>query len=91
MARMEWRADIPKSKYPIMACGHFAFTHTSKYFACAICGTKEIMENPPSLEGRQAKCSDRCAIKESHWRLPFFKSTPDKEYDEYYCGHGGWD
>ena len=29
--------------------------------------------------------------RESSIELPFFEYKPDKEYDKFYCGCGGWD
>ena len=59
---------------------------------CIIHECSEIMEiNDELLKGRVAKCSwckRECA---SSITLPFFKYTPQKEKDEYYCGCGGWD
>jgi hypothetical protein len=51
----------------------------------------EGFRETPKLEGRKAKCSYGCSPIPSHLSLPFFKSLPEKEMDEYYCGCFGWD
>ena len=65
---------------PLMKCGH-----------TVICDCTELADENPSLQGRKAKCSFCGQIKDSDYDLPFFEYKPDKEYDEYYCGCGGWD
>lgn len=43
------------------------------------------------VEGqRTAKCSSCGFLSNSQDDLPFFKETPDKPHDEYYCGDRGW-
>lgn len=38
---------------------------------------------------RVAKCY--CGRKHaSSIKLPFYKAMHDKQFDEYYCGHSGW-
>lgn len=76
---------------PLMKCGHTANAETfSGQPCCVICGCTEIVERP-SLKGRKAKCAYCGKIKDSDYNLPFFEYRPDREYDSYYCGCGGWD
>lgn len=43
------------------------------------------------VEPRMAKCA-WCGKKTiSKDSLPWFNEKPEKEFDEYYCGCGGWD
>lgn len=83
-----------------MKCGHVsnAFIGNTNKPCCAICAPDpeafvidhEVFENK-GLKGRKAKCRWCNKTTESNWRLPFFKYRPDKDYDDYYCGCGGWD
>lgn len=78
---------------PLMKCGHAANATTEGKPCCAICigidaGAEEIAETP-NLEGRKSKCGCGKVIS-SNMNLPFFEYCSDKEYDHYYCGHGGW-
>ena len=53
---------------------------------------KRTIENmTEGLEGRKARCAWCNKKTDSCWDLPFFEYKPNKEYDEYYCGCGGWD
>lgn len=96
-------------KPPMMKCGHAANAVNGKgEHACAICvgitpDAYIVDENPPSLEGRIAKCS--CgATQPSDPDLAFFehgryaKGDPGGpaikrvyDYDTFYCGCRGWD
>lgn len=80
----------------MMKCGHAAnATDEQGNPICLICygwkpGAAEVDENPPSLEGREAKCVYCGRVVTSSENLPFFKRC-DGKYDEYYCGCRGWD
>ena len=74
---------------------------------CVICvgispGATEVDESPPNLEGRRARCS--CGVnRPSTEHLAFFEykgpgsrfDRPDlpggAQFDDFYCGHAGWD
>lgn len=75
-----------------MKCGHTANAETSdgKPY-CIICDCGELAEQKPKLTNRRAKCAFCGKTVDSEYDLPFFQACPDKEYDEYYCGCGGWD
>lgn len=89
-----------KIKY-LMACGHIAQAVDGKTGepGCVFCFpspksmiVERVIENmTDGLEGRKAKCAWCNKKTDSRWDLPFFEYKPDKEYDEYYCGCGGWD
>lgn len=80
------------NKKMLMKCGHVsnAVTHDGKH-VCVICNCKEVSKNDIILKERKARCCMCGRITESKETLPFFKYTPNKEFDEYYCGCGGWD
>lgn len=77
-----------------MKCGHAAnATQKNGDPCCVICvgidkGATVIAETP-DLKGREAKCGCK-KIVSSGTNLAFFEHLPDKEYDRYYYGHGGW-
>jgi hypothetical protein len=83
---------------PLMKCGHSAnSTDTKGNPVCVICigivaGADEIVKEPPSLEGRFARCSygDHAKVPSSY-DLAFFEYRPEREEDTYYCGCYGWD
>ena len=85
-------------KEVLMKCGHTAnsvFKYNGEYKpCCAICFgiTNDAVEEVElqSLENRKAKCSWCGKEVDSRYSLPFFKHKPDKEYDTFYCGCGGW-
>ena len=89
-----------KIKY-LMACGHVAQAVDGKTGkpGCVFCFpdpkstiVKRTIENmTDGLEGRKARCAWCNKKVDSRWDLAFFEYKPDKEYDEYYCGCGGWD
>lgn len=93
---------MPLNK-PLMKCGHTAnATHEDGTLCCVICAgdprSDQIEENPPSLEGRMALCSEgKGRDRKGHvpiassYKLAFFEYRPDKEFDRYYCGCWGWD
>lgn len=80
---------------PLMGCGCVAMG--TRENGDPICvshagidpGATEIVERP-SIEGRQAKCSDCGRTAKSDWDLPFFRYQPDRTYDEFYNGCRGW-
>lgn len=86
---------------PMMACGHAANAKCTasggvKFDppvpSCAICGCIEVAETTPDLTGRVARCADcRKERPSDSDKLAFFEYVPDREYDRYYCGCGGWD
>lgn len=85
-----------RAEVPIMKCGHRA--NAVDQFnnpVCAICfpskNATTIDPNPPSFEGRMAKCSYCKNMKSSSYKLTFFNPQPNKPYDDYYCGCRGWD
>lgn len=81
-----------------MKCGHTAnAVRSDGKPACVICagivpGWDEVETQPPSLEGRKARCAyGQHAEVESSFSLAFFEYTPNKTHDTYYCGCHGWD
>ncbi len=76
----------------LMKCGHIAngTTMDGKPY-CVICNCYDVSNEKPNLENRKAKCKMCGKEVESDYSLPFFESKPDKDYDSYYCGCGGWD
>ena len=85
---------------PMMKCGHAANAMLDedgkKCPACAICaginpGAYVVDADAPSLEGRFARCHGEKSQVPSSTELAFFRHSPDREFDTYYCGHGGWD
>lgn len=75
-----------------MRCGHTANALTKNGDPyCVICSESDIAEQQKNIKNRKAKCVSCGKITESHLELPFFKSTPTKETDEYYCGCEGWE
>ena len=73
---------------------------------CAICAPRpeayEIDENPPDLRNRKARCDCGKEVS-SPFHLPFFEyrgpgsrfvrdlDPEGLSFDDYYCGHAGWD
>lgn len=82
---------------PIMKCGHAAnAVDKNGNPCCAICvgftpNAFIVDDRTPDLTGRKAKCFYCGKERESSIELPFFEYKPDKEYDKFYCGCGGWD
>ena len=83
---------------PLMKCGHTALSHDPKTGkpVCPICigivpEAEIVDENPPSLEGREARCTYCGKVKPSDASLPFFESRPDDRFDNFYDGCRGWD
>jgi hypothetical protein len=79
----------------LMKCGCSASSKI-KIDGCWVdaCGTHnctEKVENPPSLNGRKAKCGYGDTVVNSNYNLAFFKHSPNEEYDTFYCGCYGWD
>lgn len=80
----------------MMKCGHAASGISNGKPCCSCCfgidpnGTI-IDDNPPSLEGRQARCAYCKRIVDSSPELAYFGYKPHLEYDDYYCGCRGWD
>lgn len=76
----------------LMECGHLGYGKTmdNKPY-CIMCDCDKVSDKVANLEGRIAKCSWCDNKKESSYKLPFFQYKPSKEYDEYYCGCGGWE
>lgn len=64
---------------------------------CAVHGCLEIQTNPPSLEGRTARCACGKTRPSTDPGLAFFEYRgPGSPLatdgpDRYYCGHAGWD
>ena len=79
----------------LMACGCVANGEDQDGNpVCAIHGcyaVDHIVSGNEGLEGRQAKCAWCGHITDSSYDLPFFEYRPDKDYDGYYDGCGGWD
>ena len=77
-----------------MKCGHSANGNEGGKPVCVICyprnGWDEIDENPPSLEGRKARCSYCDKLVPSDAGLAFFVHRPHLPIDGYYCGCRGW-
>lgn len=79
-----------------MKCGHTANATCDGKPVCVICagivaGADEIDENPPSLDGRQMRCSDCGATRASDPAAAFFRHWPEREFDQFYSGCRGWD
>ncbi len=74
-----------------MKCGHTANSTCNDKPYCVICDCAEVSENTPSLAGRKARCWCCDKLVDSNFNLPFFEHRPDREYDSYYCGCGGWE
>ena len=75
----------------LMKCGHSPNSTCNGKPFCVICGCGEIADSEPNLEGRMAECR-WCGHKtQSKFSLPFFEYCPNSDYDNYYCGCGGWD
>lgn len=78
----------------MMECGHSAQGFDAKGEpVCLACvglrpGARTVV-SAPNLEGRKAKCCSREPVASSV-NLAFFRHDPSKEFDSYYCGHGGW-
>lgn len=89
----------------IMKCGCAASgSHNGKPVCVCHVGltpdAEEPMDPQPDLSGRMARCKyfgtftgkSTChGEKTSSELLPFFRYTPDKPHDEYYCGCFGWE
>jgi hypothetical protein len=81
----------------MMKCGHSAQGKNSKGDpVCVICfgivsAAEQVNENPPSFEGRMAKCISCRSRQESSSSLAFFRHWRDRDEDEFYCGCHGWD
>lgn len=80
----------------MMKCGHAANATKEDKPVCVICygiseGADVIDDTPPSLEGREAHCSDCNRVVKSNSDLPFFSYRPEQKQDRYYCGCRGWD
>ena len=77
----------------LMKCGHAANASHNGEPCCVICypkaGWDVVDDNPPNLEGREARC-DCGAVKPSNVGLPFFAYRPNLDCDRYYCGCRGW-
>lgn len=57
--------------------------------SCVIHDCHELADTKPNLAGRKARCY--CyKVVDSSYDLPFFHIRNDHEYDEFYCGHDGW-
>ena len=83
---------------PLMKCGHAAnATNSRGEPSCVICigidpGAEQIDPNPPSMEGRKARCTYcKRETKSDTTKLAFFEHHPKAEFDGYYCGCLGWD
>lgn len=76
----------------LMKCGHTANANTAdgKPY-CVICGCEDVAIMKYDLKDRTAKCIMCGKETQSNDSLPFFKFKPNHDYDDYYCGCGGWD
>lgn len=79
---------------PMMKCGHAANGKKGDQPVCVICaglrpGWDEVGEQP-NLTGRVAMCVCKATAPSSNG-LAFFSYAPQHEFDEFYCGHAGWD
>lgn len=75
---------------PMMKCGHAANATCEGKPCCVICGEHTVDDNPPSLEGRTAKCYCGTSEPSDPSRLAFFEYLPNKPHDKFYCGCDGW-
>lgn len=83
---------------PMMKCGHAANAiDGANRPCCAICAmvhgdaARTVDTSPPDLTGRAATCAYCGSRTPSSARLAFFKHTPSRPMDDYYCGCRGWD
>lgn len=79
----------------MMQCGHSANAQDDQGKpVCVICAGIapgwDVPASEPDLTGRKAKCAGHAEVPSST-DLAFFSYQPEKPYDSYYCGHGGWD
>ena len=91
--------DLDKKEYfelKLMQCGHIGYAQTKdgKPY-CLICDCSKVAKDQSKISkvivGRKAKCMYCDKFENSSYNLPFFQPRPDKDYDLYYCGCGGWD
>lgn len=79
----------------LMKCGHVNnAVNANKEPVCVICNCFDILNQCSSsddLGDRSSRCIYCNKIEKSKWNLPFFKYTPQKEYDSHYCGCEGWE
>lgn len=87
-----------KTETPMMMCGHAANgTKQTGEPVCVICFGMRVagadrIDTMPDLTGRTASCPcGKKAPSKNYIRLAFFQHLPDREFDDYYCGHSGWD
>ena len=80
------------NKKVLMKCGHMsnAVTHDGRPY-CVICCCDEIDNKRINLKNRKAICAYCGKLVDSNIKLPFFEYKQNEEFDEYYCGCGGWD
>lgn len=90
--------NLELQKTRLMACGcssnaYMWDKNQERYVpSCAVHGVTEIALEPPTLTGRQARCSMGCKkTRASNLNLAFFEYRSGKEFDLYYCGCRGWD
>lgn len=75
----------------IMKCGCVAnATYNGKPY-CFTHDCDQVEKNFPDLSNRIAKCSMCNNHEKSSENLPFFRHRPDCDFDDYYCGCGGWE
>ncbi len=79
----------------MMRCGHAAnATDENGNPSCVICvgivPGATVVDEPPDLTGRRAKCPDCDLFVDSETSLAFFEHRPNKDFDMYYCGCSGW-
>ena len=59
---------------------------------CAYYGQRKSRGGGCDYPRGEKEKSDHChCITDSDSNLPFFNHKPNSEYDDYYCGCGGWD
>lgn len=79
----------------MMICGHASQAVDQEGNpVCIICDgakARTVDPNPPSLEGRMAKCDQCRHTAPSSTDLPFFDYMPERSRDRFYCGCRGWD
>ena len=82
----------------MMQCGHTA-NGTDQKTGSPVCGTciglvagADKIATMPDLTGRTApRTRGKTVGSEGYTYLAFFRHQPDRDRDEFYCGHSGWD
>jgi len=74
----------------LMTCGHTSNATFEGKPICVICNCKDLSDGVANLDGRTSRCSECKKETRSSFTLAFFKHTPEKKYDQHFCGCSGW-